>query len=122
MVLSAEEHAQVSALAASRALPHALVARAKLVLWAAQGESNSMIAERLGWSLRTVGKWRRRFVEQRISGLHAELRPGRPRTYADEQGGGIDQSSAAQPASKRYALERTLGGVNDRSNSPLWVI
>jgi transposase len=89
LVLSAEEHAQVSALAASRALPHALVARAKLVLWAAQGESNSMIAERLGWSLPTVGKWRRRFVEQRISGLHDELRPGRPRTYADEQVAGL---------------------------------
>jgi hypothetical protein len=38
LVLSAEEHAQLSALAASRALPHALVARAKLVRWAAQGE------------------------------------------------------------------------------------
>ena len=89
LVLSAAEHAQVSALAASRALPHALVARAKLVLWAAQGKSNSMIAERLGWSLPTVGKWRRRFVEQRISGLHDELRPGRPRTYADEQVAGL---------------------------------
>src|SRR5277367_6506292 len=89
LVLSAEEQAQVSALAASRALPHALVARAKLVLWAAQGESNSMIAERLGWSLPTVGKWRGRFVAQRISGLHDELRPGRPRTYADEQVAGL---------------------------------
>jgi hypothetical protein len=32
LVLSAEEQAQVFALAASGALPHALVARAKLVL------------------------------------------------------------------------------------------
>src|SRR5215472_13918474 len=85
LVLSAEEQAQVSALAASRSLPHALVARAQLVLWAAQGESNSAIAERLGWSMATVGKWRRRFVEQRIAGLHDELRPGRPRSYGDEQ-------------------------------------
>jgi len=85
LVLSAEEQAQVSALAASRSLPHALVARAQLVLWAAQGESNSAIAGRLGWSMPTVGKWRRRFVEQRVSGLHDELRAGRPRTYGDEQ-------------------------------------
>jgi transposase len=85
LVLSAEEQAQVSALAASRSLPHALVARAQLVLWAAQGESNSAIAERLGWSMATVGKWRRRFVEQRMAGLHDELRPGRPRSYGDEQ-------------------------------------
>jgi putative transposase len=47
LVLSAEEHAQVSALAASRALPHALVARASLVLWAARGESNGAIAVEL---------------------------------------------------------------------------
>src|SRR5437879_4942386 len=83
--LSAEEQAQLSALAVSRSLPHAMVARAKLVLWAAKGENNSAIAERLGWSLPTVGKWRQRFVEQRIAGLHDELRPGRPRTYGDEQ-------------------------------------
>src|SRR5215471_8000678 len=89
LVLSVEEQAQVSALAASRSLPHALVARAQLVLWAAQGESNSAIAERLGWSMATVGKWRRRFVEQRIAGLHDELRPGRPRTYGDEQVAGL---------------------------------
>jgi len=85
LVLSAEEHAQLSALAASRALPHALVARAKLVLWAAQGASNTAIAERLGWSLPTVGKWRGRFVAQRMAGLHDELRPGRPRSYGDER-------------------------------------
>jgi len=89
LVLSAEEQAQVSALAASRSLPHAMVARARLVLWAAQGESNSAIAQRLGWSMPTVGKWRRRFVEQRTSGLHDELRSGRPRTYRDEQVAGL---------------------------------
>ncbi|MGA8567565.1 MAG: IS630 family transposase, partial [Candidatus Binataceae bacterium] len=84
-----EEHAQLSALAASRALPHALVARAKLVLWAAQGESNTAIAERLGWSLPTVGKWRGRFVAQRMAGLHDELRPGRPRSYGDQRVAGL---------------------------------
>jgi transposase len=89
LVLNAEEHAQVSALAASRSLPHAIVARAKLVLWAAQGESNFAIAQRLGWSMPTVGKWRRRFVEHRVAGLRDELRPGRPRTYGDEQVAGL---------------------------------
>jgi putative transposase len=83
--LSPQERAQLSGLAASRALPHALVARAQLVLWAAAGESNSAIAERLGWSMPTVGKWRRRFVEHRLPGLHDELRPGRPRSYGDEE-------------------------------------
>ena len=30
-------------------------------------------------------KWRRRFLEQGISGLHDELRPGRPRPISDER-------------------------------------
>jgi len=73
LVLSAEEQAQLAALAASRSLPHAMVARAQLVLWGAQGGSNRAIARRLGWSMPTVGKWRRRFVEQRVAGLHVAL-------------------------------------------------
>jgi len=32
-----------------------------------------------------VGKWRRRFLEQDVSGLHDELRPGRPRPISDER-------------------------------------
>ncbi len=35
LVLSPQERAQSSGLATSRGLPHALVARAQLVLWAA---------------------------------------------------------------------------------------
>ena len=33
----------------------------------------------------TVGKWRRRFLKERIEGLSDEPRPGRPRTLTDEQ-------------------------------------
>jgi len=40
------------------------------VLWSAEGQSNSQIAERLGWTKTTVGKWRQRFLEHRLSGLY----------------------------------------------------
>jgi transposase/AraC-like DNA-binding protein len=83
--LTPEEQIQLSSLASSRTLPHALVARAKLVLWSAQGESNSQIARRLRCTNATVGKWRQRFVEHRLAGLYDELRPGRPRSLGDEQ-------------------------------------
>ena len=83
--LSAEEGEELSGFAASRSLPHALVSRAKLVLWSGDGVSNSKIAERLDWSKATVGKWRQRFIEHRIQGLYDELRPGRPRTISDEK-------------------------------------
>jgi putative transposase len=83
--LSAEEREELSGFAASRSLPHALVSRAKLVLWSGEGVSNSEIAERLDWSKATVGKWRQRFIERRIPRLYDELRPGRPRTISDEK-------------------------------------
>jgi putative transposase len=83
--LSAEEREELSGFAASRSLPHALVSRAKLVLWSSDGLSNLDIAARLGWSKTTVGKWRQRFVKDRIQGLYDELRPGRPRTISDDK-------------------------------------
>ena len=83
--LTAEERRQLTGFASSRSLPHALVARARLVLWAAEGVSNQQIAARLSWSQATVGKWRHRFVAHRIAGIYDELRPGRPRSVSDER-------------------------------------
>lgn len=83
--LKAEEREELSGFAASRSLPHALVSRAKLVLWSGEGLSNSEIAARLDWSKATVGKWRQRFIRYGIQGLYDELRPGRPRTISDEK-------------------------------------
>jgi putative transposase len=85
LILSDDEREQLSSLARSRALPHAIVARAKVVLWSAEGQSNSEIADRLQWTKATVGKWRRRFIEQRVRGLYDELRSGRPRSIEDEK-------------------------------------
>ena len=56
--LSAEEAAELRGFCSSRSLPHALVARAKLVLWSAEGKSNTEIAAQLNWTKATVGKWR----------------------------------------------------------------
>ncbi len=85
LVLTKDEETQLRSLANSRTLPHALVARARLVLWSGQGESNSQIARRLRWTNATVGKWRQRFVVDRVAGLYDESRPGRPRNIDDEQ-------------------------------------
>jgi transposase len=55
------------------------------VLAAADGLSNSEIAEQLSISRPTVTKWRNRFGESRPEGLLDEPRPGRPRTVTDDQ-------------------------------------
>jgi putative transposase len=85
LVLSDDERIQLSSLARSRTLPHAIVSRAKVVLWSAEGASNTEIASRLKWTKATVGKWRRRFIERRLPGLYDELRPGRPRSIEDDK-------------------------------------
>ena len=53
------------------------VFRARIVLLAAEGLENRDIAEQLGTGPDTVSKWRRRFAQQRLSGLVD--RPGRGR-------------------------------------------
>jgi putative transposase len=85
LVLNEDERVQLNSLAGSRSLPHALVARANVVLWSADGVNNSEIATRLQWTKATVGKWRQRFIERRLPGLYDELRAGRPRSIEDEK-------------------------------------
>ena len=57
------------------------VLRARIVLAAADGEQNVQIAGRLGVAVNTVSKWRKRFVEEGLSGLGDRKRPGRPRRF-----------------------------------------
>ena len=83
--LSDEEKNQLLSIARSRSLPHGVVQRAQIVLACAEGEPNTSIAQRMGLSNMTVGKWRRRYGELGLEGLHDELRPGRPRTHEDER-------------------------------------
>ena len=44
--LTAEERRELSGFAASRSLPHSLVARAQLVLWSAEGVANATQSRR----------------------------------------------------------------------------
>lgn len=85
IVLSEEEREQLSNIANSRSMPHGLVRRARIVLLAADGMHNCAIAERVDLSPQMVCKWRKRYLQQGLTGLHDELRPGRPRTISDEK-------------------------------------
>jgi transposase len=62
----------------------ALALRCRIVLAAANGEANGEIAARLGCHPATVGKWRWRFAERGLDGLHDEPRPGKPRSIGDD--------------------------------------
>lgn len=85
LTLTDEARDDLESLARSRSMPHALVQRARIVLFAAAGETNSAIAKKMGVSKPTVGIWRKRYIDYGLEGLHDELKPGRPRTISDEQ-------------------------------------
>ena len=118
LTLTREEQIQLRSWARSRTLPHALVARAKLVLWSADGESNTRIASRLRWTNATVGKWRQRFVQHRLAGLYDELRPGRPRTVADDQIASLlKRTLSRKPASGTHWTVRLAAQASGISKS-----
>jgi transposase len=57
-----------------------LALRRRIVLLCASGVSNLEVAAFLGLSPATVGKWRSRFITERLDGLSDDPRPGVPRS------------------------------------------
>lgn len=55
-----------------------LARRARIVLQLAAGASYGQIARGLGESTRTIGKWKRRFLEARVAGLDGRYRGNTP--------------------------------------------
>jgi putative transposase len=83
--LSTETREYLESIERSRALPHALVRRASIILQSASGRSNGEIANALGLCRASVGAWRQRYLRQGIAGLYDVPRPGAPRTIEDDQ-------------------------------------
>jgi len=65
----------------SRVLPHRMVQRARLILMAADGIANEVIADRLSISKPKVIRWRRRFQADGVDGLEEAQGRGRRPTY-----------------------------------------
>jgi transposase len=79
--LSQEERRQLEAKARKYTLPYRDVIRAQIVLLAAQGLGNDVIAARLNTRREIVSKWRKRFFEERLAGLEERPRRGRPSVF-----------------------------------------
>src|SRR5260370_41440202 len=95
IVLSDAEHRELERLVCAQKTGQALVRRARVVLLAAIGYSNTDIAERVPMDVEAVGLWRRRWnalrggppaevsVPKRLAGAP---RAGRPAPPAPQQG------------------------------------
>jgi transposase len=102
----------------------ALALRSRIVLGCAQGMDNSAVARRCRVTRQTVGKWRRRFLEQRLDGLLDEPRPGAPRKLGDAR---IEQLIATtlneRPRQASHWSTRLLAtklGVSQSTVSRAW--
>ena len=61
----------------------------RIVLRCADGSTSKVVVAELGVHEHTAGKWRRRFLKDRIEGLSDALRSGRPRSMGDARAGEV---------------------------------
>src|SRR5438128_2067362 len=107
IVLATEERAELERRVACYTLPHKVVQRAKMVLYATEGSTNVEIARRLETAPEVVARWRRRFHDQRLAGLEDRVRSGRPRRFPpgrDRAGEGDRLRASSQAGRPALAL------------------
>ena len=70
--LTAIERRRLETWSSARSTAVRLVERSKIVLMACAGMTNQAIAKALGIDQNTVGRWRNRFVKERVKGIEKE--------------------------------------------------
>src|SRR3954454_125051 len=98
--------------------------RARIVLRAAQGATNTQIAAEAGVSLPTVGLWRRNFARRRLDGLADAPRSGRPRTIDDDEVQRVLAKTLEQPTdgSTHWSVRRLAAatGISPTTVHRIW--
>lgn len=84
VVLSNEERQALESLTRKYTSPYRGVIRARIVLLAAQGLDNDIIASRPDTPRQIVSKWRKRFCLARLPGLEEQPRGGRKARFSPQ--------------------------------------
>lgn len=92
LVVTEEEREELISLTRRHRTAQAIALRARIVLSCSAGLDNKAVAAVLGVSQPTVGKWRARFMAERLDGIYDEPRPGAPRKISDAK---VEQVVAA---------------------------
>ena len=124
VVLTDDERATLERWARRPKSAQALALRCRIVLACAEGGTNVAVGQRLGIGRDTVGKWRRRFVEHRLDGLHDEPRPGAPRSIGDDDVERVIVKTLEEsPADATHWSTRSLAastGMSQSAVSRIW--
>src|SRR5580704_16289957 len=83
--LNPAEEGKLRTIAARRKSQQQESLRARIILLCAEGLPNQEIAQRERVTPATVGKWRKRFAEERLEALVDLPRSGAPRKISDEK-------------------------------------
>ena len=122
--VSEDERATLERWARRHTTAQALAMRCRIVLACAEGGHNGEVAERLGLNIETVRKWRNRFIDRRLDGLHDEPRPGKPRTISDDDIEGVIVKTLEEtPVNETHWSTRSMAnttGMSQTSVSKIW--
>jgi len=110
ITLTAEEEHQLKQWARSRTTTVRLAQRAKIVLRAAAGAENKLIAQELGVAEGTIGRWRTRFATNRCAGIEKDLPRGgrRPTARRKIESKIIQKTTQEKPANATHWSTRSL--------------
>lgn len=118
--LSAEERAYLDRQVRRHRVARSLSDRCRMILRCADGLSSKDVGAELGVHEHTVGKWRRRFLKERIDGLYDEPRPGRPRTIEDDQVAAvIERTLATTPKDATHWSIRSMAKETGLSHTTI---
>ena len=124
IILTGEERSQLNAWLRRPKTSQALALRSRIILeWERLGNDTSVAAE-LGTCRETVGKWRRRFVADRLQGLNDHYRSGRPRSISDELVGQVvTRTLGSTPENATHWSTRSMAaacGLSRNAVSRIW--
>ena len=86
LALSDSQRKELKAISRHRSTPRGMVLRLNIVLGAAEGLANRVLARKLSTSVPTVLLWRKRYASDGLSGiLEDRPRSGRPKQILEEQ-------------------------------------
>jgi transposase len=103
LALSEAERAELERRVRARTSPRQAVLRARIVLRAATGATNSAIAATLGITRFTARRWRERFAAERLAGLADRPHRPPPRRYGPEVQARIVLLACQPPAALGWA-------------------
>lgn len=123
--VSDAERRELSLLTGSRAAPQGIAMRARIVLGAAAGVANKVLARQLSTSLPTVLLWRRRFEEEGLIGiLEDRPRSGRPKQVsADQEAALIEKTLHSRPKNATHWSVRLMAresGLSRATVQRIW--